>query len=151
MAKRSPLNEHPVSYVVLGCAVLAFLVWLGRGKPILPRREWRLVSGSAAVAAFAGAAFIGIRGAWGSSIVLVVIGLWLTLSTRTAGARTPPAPRFSIGEAEAQAILGVGPGASRVEIQAAYTRLMRMAHPDKGGTSGLAAQLNAARDRLLKD
>jgi hypothetical protein len=25
-----------------------------------------------------------------------------------------------------------------------------MAHPDKGGTSGLAAQLNAARDRLLK-
>jgi hypothetical protein len=28
---------------------------------------------------------------------------------------------------------------------------MRMAHPDKGGTSGLAAQLNAARDRLLQD
>jgi len=26
---------------------------------------------------------------------------------------------------------------------------MRLAHPDKGGTSGLAAQLNAARDRLL--
>ncbi len=24
-----------------------------------------------------------------------------------------------------------------------------MAHPDKGGTAGLAAQLNAARDRLL--
>jgi hypothetical protein len=28
---------------------------------------------------------------------------------------------------------------------------MRMAHPDKGGTAGLAAQLNAARDKLLGD
>jgi curved DNA-binding protein CbpA len=51
--------------------------------------------------------------------------------------------------AEARSILGVGPQASRAEIQAAYARLIRMAHPDKGGTAGLAAQLNAARDRLL--
>jgi hypothetical protein len=27
---------------------------------------------------------------------------------------------------------------------------MRMAHPDTGGTTGLASQLNAARDRLLE-
>jgi hypothetical protein len=26
-----------------------------------------------------------------------------------------------------------------------------MAHPDTGGTTGLAKQLNAARDRLLRD
>jgi curved DNA-binding protein CbpA len=52
--------------------------------------------------------------------------------------------------AEACAILGVEPDATPAEIQAAYTRLMRLAHPDKGGTSGLAAQLNAARDRLLR-
>jgi curved DNA-binding protein CbpA len=52
--------------------------------------------------------------------------------------------------AEARSILGVAEGASPAEIQAAYSRLMRLAHPDKGGTSGLAAQLNAARDRLLK-
>jgi curved DNA-binding protein CbpA len=51
---------------------------------------------------------------------------------------------------EARSILGVGADATREEIQAAYSRLMRLAHPDKGGTSGLAAQLNAARDRLLK-
>jgi curved DNA-binding protein CbpA len=43
----------------------------------------------------------------------------------------------------------VGPDASKAEIQAAYSRLIRLAHPDKGGTAGLAAQLNAARDRLL--
>jgi curved DNA-binding protein CbpA len=36
------------------------------------------------------------------------------------------------------------------EVRAAYARLIQMAHPDKGGTAGLAAQLNAARDRLIK-
>jgi DnaJ-class molecular chaperone len=55
-----------------------------------------------------------------------------------------------MSDAEARRILGVGPAATREEIQAAYTRLMRAVHPDKGGTAGLAAQLNAARDRLLK-
>jgi curved DNA-binding protein CbpA len=51
---------------------------------------------------------------------------------------------------EARAILGVGPTATAPEIRAAYTRLMRRAHPDQGGTSGLAAQVNAARDRLSR-
>jgi curved DNA-binding protein CbpA len=53
-------------------------------------------------------------------------------------------------DTEARAILGVTPEADEAEIQAAYSRLIRMTHPDKGGTAGLAAQLNAARDRLLK-
>ncbi|HQP19187.1 MAG TPA: DnaJ domain-containing protein, partial [Phenylobacterium sp.] len=57
---------------------------------------------------------------------------------------------LSLGDAEARSILGVGPQATTAEIQAAYARLMRVAHPDAGGTDGLAAQLNAARDRLLK-
>lgn len=138
-------------YIALGCAVLALLAWASKGRPILKRREWRLVSGALAVAAFAGAAFVGIRGEWGRGIVLVVLGLWLASTVRMAGAlpgRRPSARE--IGEAEARSILGVGPAATPQEIQAAYSRLMRMAHPDKGGTDGLAAQLNAARDRLLR-
>ena len=47
-------------------------------------------------------------------------------------------------------VLGVPRTATEAEIKEAYGRQMRLAHPDKGGTSGLAAQLNAARDRLLK-
>jgi curved DNA-binding protein CbpA len=39
--------------------------------------------------------------------------------------------------------------ATAADIKAAHARLIRLAHPDKGGTAGLAAQLNAARDRLL--
>ncbi|HMO42474.1 MAG TPA: DnaJ domain-containing protein, partial [Phenylobacterium sp.] len=52
--------------------------------------------------------------------------------------------------AEARALLGVEEGASPEDIRAAYNRLIRRTHPDAGGTAGLAAQLNAARDRLLK-
>jgi curved DNA-binding protein CbpA len=50
---------------------------------------------------------------------------------------------------QARSILGVGPEADREDIEAAYRNLMRRAHPDQGGSSGLAAQVNAARDRLL--
>ncbi len=63
-----------------------------------------------------------------------------------AGARAP-ADRMTV--AEARAILGVGEGATVEDIRLAYARLIRKAHPDHGGTDGLAAQLNAARDRLL--
>ena len=137
-------------YVAIGCALLALLVWAGRARrPVLKRREWRFLSAAAALVAFTAAAITGLRGAWGSSIVLVVLGLWLVTSTRPSGAPAQPSPG-RMSEAEARSILGVGPEAGASEIQTAYARLMRLAHPDKGGTDGLAAQLNAARDRLLK-
>jgi DnaJ-domain-containing protein 1 len=139
-------------YIALGAAALWFLVGLGRGQKVFKRREWRLVSGAFAVAAFAGAAFAGLRGGWEISIVLVVLGLWMVTTARLNGP-APVAPRETarMSIEEARSVLGVGPEASAEEIQAAYTRLMRMAHPDKGGTTGLATQLNAARDRLLRD
>ncbi|WP_312166459.1 DnaJ domain-containing protein [Phenylobacterium sp.] len=136
-------------YFALGCAALLLLVWLGRGKPMLKRREWRFIAGVFAIACFAAAAYVGVRGGWGKSIVLVVLGLWLAVSTRRTG-MVPPPSGGRISDSEARSILGVGPQATEAEIREAYGRLMRMAHPDKGGTSGLAAQLNAARDRLLK-
>jgi hypothetical protein len=137
-------------YLALGAAALALIVFASRGRPIVKRREWRFISGMFALVAFAGAAYVGLRGLWGSAIVLIVMGLWLAVSTRRTGmAANPPPKKQTMSLAEARNILGVGEGASEAEVQAAYTRLMRMAHPDKGGTSGLAAQLNAARDRLL--
>jgi len=136
-------------YLAIGCAALLLFLWASRGKPVLKRREWRFLAGAMALACFAAAAYVGVRGGWGTSIVLVVVGLWLAVSTRRTG-MAPRAARPNLGDAEARSILGVSAQASDEEIRAAYSRLMRMAHPDKGGTSGLAAQLNAARDRLLK-
>lgn len=137
-------------YLAIGCAVLVLFIMAGRGKPMLKRREWRFLAGALAIACFAAAAYVGVRGGWGKSIVLVVLGLWLAVSTRRTGMGPGAAPASKISDAEARSILGVGPEAGEAEIREAYSRLMRMAHPDKGGTSGLAAQLNAARDRLLK-
>ena len=137
-------------YLALGCLALFGLAWLGRGKPFIRRREWRFLAGAAAIACFAAAAYVGLRGSWGSAIVLTVLGMWMTVSARPTGPAATARAGVSLGDQEARSILGVGPDATDDEIQAAYGRLMRVAHPDKGGTDGLAAQLNAARDRLLK-
>ena len=137
-----------MGYLALGLIALAlFLTATGR-RPLLAPRALRVFSAAFALAAFTAAAFVGVRGKWGSAIVLVVIGLGLAASARRKPAAAAPSPS-RMSAAEARRILGVGPEATREEIQTAYTRLMRRAHPDAGGTVGLAAQLNAARDRLL--
>jgi DnaJ-domain-containing protein 1 len=51
-------------------------------------------------------------------------------------------------EAEAYRVLGLAEGASVEEVRAAYRRLIRKVHPDLGGSSALAALLNAAKERL---
>lgn len=57
----------------------------------------------------------------------------------------------TMSRAEAYAVLGLSPGASQIEIQAAYRRLMQRLHPDHGGSAYLAARLNQARQVLLQE
>lgn len=140
-----------MTYIAIGCIALALIVWASRGATILKGKSWRVLAGALGVACFAGATFVGLRGGWGTSIVLVVLGLWLVVSARRTGLGAPSAAtRGGMSLADARAVLGVGEGATPAEIKAAHARLMRMAHPDAGGTDGLASQLNAARDRLLR-
>ena len=63
---------------------------------------------------------------------------------------TAPQPSSSMDRAEALAVLGVGAHASSEDIRAAHKNLLRNLHPDAGGSTYLAAKINAARDLLLK-
>jgi hypothetical protein len=139
-----------IVYLLIGGAVLAWLFY-GPGRKILKLPTWRIGAGVGSVVAFAGAAFCILEKKWIGVVVLAILGLWLASTTRfPRQAKPAPAPRQGMGLSEARSILGVGEGATIAEIKAAYSRLIQSVHPDKGGSAGLAAQLNAARDRLLK-
>ena len=136
-------------FVAIGAGVLAILVWAGRsGGP--PGGVLRIACALFAAVAAAGAVVAGMRGQWLGVAVLVGLSAYCAHAARLerqdpAGPAAEPMGRF-----QASQVLGVAPNATPPEIEAAYRRLIRLAHPDHGGSSGLAAQLNAARDRLLK-
>lgn len=138
-------------YLAFGAGVLALLVWMGRG-PARARFGLRAAAVVFSALAAAGAVGAGLRGAWLVSLGLIAVAMIVGQSARPrSGARLDSDQGADgMSSAQARAILGVAEGASRDEIEAAYRRLIRRAHPDQGGTSGLAAQLNAARDRLTK-
>lgn len=123
------------------------LVRLGRQTEGPRRGQWRVAATLISAVLLAGGALALSKGAWISGAALVGAGLWLTVSSRMR-AVAPRAEAFSISEAAS--ILGVPVDATPDTVNAAWRRLMARAHPDQGGTEGLAAKLNAAKDRMLK-
>jgi hypothetical protein len=143
-----------MTYLALGAVLLALLIWAGR-KPGQDSRRLRVARALLAALAAAAAVVCGLRGLWMASPVFLALSVYLVqsaaLRSRLGSGSAKPRSSSSgvMSPQEARAILGVGADASRPEIEAAYRRLMQRAHPDHGGSSGLAAQLNVARDRLI--
>lgn len=61
-----------------------------------------------------------------------------------------PARTGAMSQEEAYEILGLQPGAGEEAIREAHRNLMKRIHPDAGGSSGLAARVNQAKDVLVK-
>ena len=139
-----------LAWIILGAAALWGLIRLGRQSDRAGKIQWRVAATIFAAACWGGAALAAMRGSWIIAAALAGAGVWLVLASRQRAPQPRAAGSPTMGDAEARRVLGVTKDADSAEIQAAYRRLMARAHPDAGGSEGLAERLNAARDRLLK-
>ena len=83
-----------------------------------------------------------------------VIDRWTRERERDAkakeqAAREKAAPKVESGRAAWQ-ILGVDVSASAEQISAAYRKRAKVCHPDHGGSVAMMAELNAAREAMLR-
>lgn len=56
----------------------------------------------------------------------------------------------SMTRSEALSVLGLEGSASQIEIKEAYQKLIKMVHPDKGGSAYLTRKLNEAKKTLIE-
>ena len=63
--------------------------------------------------------------------------------------RQRPRDEPPMSRGEALEVLGLEPGADEAAIRAAHKRLLRLVHPDRGGSAYLATRVYQARDTLL--
>lgn len=73
----------------------------------------------------------------------------VALSDERSGTHRPERPAERLSRGEALEVLGLEPGADEDEIRAAHKRLLRLVHPDRGGSAYLARRIYQARDTLL--
>jgi hypothetical protein len=134
-------------WLVLAAITVWALVRLGRQTEGRGRGQWRVTATLFSAVMLAGAVLLAVKGSWLTAVGLAGAAVWLTVASRQRVVEKRPA---GMTVSEARSLLGVSADATPKEINAQWKRLMARAHPDQGGTEGLASRLNAARDRLLK-
>lgn len=134
-------------WLALAAVAVWALVRLGRQTEGARRGHWRVSATLVSAALIGGGCLSAFKGAWFMAAGLSGAGLWLAIASRQ---RTVAPRQEAMSLSEARSILGVSAEASEADIRAAWRRAAARVHPDTGGTEGLAARVNAARDRLLK-
>lgn len=111
-----------------------------------------LVTVALAITGRIGLAFLAAAGAW--ALLTGTMPPWIggpRNPGEAGGSRDiPPGRKGTMSRSEALNVLGLEPEATEEQIRAAHRRLILQIHPDKGGTSYLAAKINEAKDVLLR-
>jgi hypothetical protein len=127
-------------------ALAGWLIWTGR------LQRMTVKDGMALGAALVGAV-MAAKGKPVAGLPLLVGSALFFLGRSRKGkarSRTPAVPATAERLARARALLGLPPEADAKAVKAAHRRLIASVHPDRGGTEALAAEINAARDLLLR-
>jgi hypothetical protein len=141
--------------LLLGCASLLVLMGaLGQFSQARVQSVKQMGIWGAAIGGLLLAALLFLTGRSALAIsALAMLGPlmwgWVKQAIPRDTQQRPTARRGGMNRAEALEVLGLPESASKSDIQAAYVRLMRTAHPDQGGSDWLAARINQARDTLL--
>lgn len=153
-----------MQWLLIGVVALIAMLWLAgqfsKRDPKVMARRMRFTGG---ILAGAAALFFTLTGKPVIAAPLFGVALWLWGKTAAPWARMTgnqqggrqsdddqlrPHPDPSMSRAEAYRVLGLKYGASEAEIKVSYKRLMTKVHPDQGGSTELARQINQARDTL---
>jgi hypothetical protein len=149
--------------LLAGVAVFLLLMLLLRGFAFADvKRLARGLRVSGATALGIGAGALALTGRFGYAVIAAGLAWALLMGgpppwrqpgpgrgPGTGAPRSPP--RGAMSRAEALKVLGLEEGVSDMEIRAAHRRLIMQTHPDKGGSSYLAAKINEAKDVLLDE
>jgi DnaJ family protein C protein 19 len=107
--------------------------------------------------AMAGAALLALL-RFAAPTLMRLLPLWLVKKTRfnsaqasSNGSTNGQYRPTDMTRARALEVLNLPEGASKDEVLRAHRELIKRVHPDRGGTSYLAAEVNRARDVLIAE
>jgi hypothetical protein len=134
----------------IGIAAFALLWLLGRlFVTTAPATLARVIRWVVAVLVAAAIVVFVYAGRWPLAAALLPAFVAALLKWKPSTAEHP-AQGGRMTQAEALRILDLAEGATDDEIRDAHRRLMVRIHPDRGGSTFLAAKINEARDVLLR-
>lgn len=127
--------------LALVAAVLGWAIWKGKLR----------VEQLPPILLGIGGAFLAIRGNFliGLGAVGIAATWYRGLTWRLFGLNTKQSDQYAIDKA--RFLLGVSRFDDAERIRARHRTLITQNHPDTGGSDGRAAELNKARDLLLRD
>lgn len=138
--------------LALGLGAVALLLWAAQRFSAAEVSSIKaLLAWVAALAGLSLAAMLLFTGRGATALSgLVLLGpLAWSWWRDTANAPQPGRAAAKMDRTEALGVLGLRDPVSNEDVRAAWVRLMRVAHPDSGGSDWLAARVNQAKDVLL--